>query len=209
MSSRYYLNVLKYKLKQPIPIDYKRLEHAIMVFYKNIYQAIMTRTSFNEINCSLARTIDIIGDKWSLLIIRDAFFGVQRFSEFEDRLGIAKTVLSSRLNTLVENEILKKVPTSPEVDRFIYKLTPRGRDLLVTVVSLVQWGDKWIFGQGQEPIEIWDKEELASIQKLDLQAHSGKILEARDVVFKPGPGATSEMISMFENYDFQKSQDGS
>lgn len=187
----------------------KGLEHAIMVSYKNLYQAIMTRTSFNGINCSLARTVDIIGDKWSLLIIRDAFLGVQRFSEFQERLGIAKRVLSNRLNILVENEILRKQPTSPEVNRFLYKLTPRGRDLLVTVVSLVQWGDKWVFGEGQEPIEIWDKEELASIQQLGLQARSGKILEARDVVFKPGPGATSEMILMFENHDLQKSQDGS
>lgn len=169
----------------------------------------MTRTSFSEFNCSLARTVDIIGDKWTLLIIRDAFLGVQRFSEFQERLGVAKTVLSNRLDMLVENEILRKQPTSPEVERFLYKLTPRGKDLFVTVVSLLQWGDKWIFGEGHEPIEILDKEECISIQQLGVQAQSGKFLDARDVVYKPGPGANCQMLSLFENYELQQSQEDS
>ena len=143
----------------------------------------MTRTSFKDFNCSLARTADIVGDKWSLLIIRDAFFGVERFSDFQNRLGVARTVLSNRLHMLVENEILEKKSTNPEADRFIYKLTPRGKDLYIAIISLVQWGDKWIFGQGQEPVEIIDKEQLAPIQRLGVQARSGRFLEVEDITF--------------------------
>ena len=89
----------------------------------------MTRTSLEHFNCSLARTVDIIGDKWMLLIIRDAFYGVQSFSEFHERLGLAKTVLTARLQALVDADILDRVQTRPGVERYNYKLTPRGRDL--------------------------------------------------------------------------------
>lgn len=160
----------------------------------------MTRTSLQDFNCSLARTVDIIGDKWMLLIIRDAFYGVQSFSEFQERLGLAKTVLSSRLQTLVDEDILKKVQTRPDVERYIYKLTPRGRDLFPVVVSLVQWGDRWVFGTGNEPVSILDKEQKAPIQPMGVQARSGAFLQPRDVSFAPGGGADDNTLALFDAF---------
>lgn len=160
----------------------------------------MTRTSLEHFNCSLARTVDVIGDKWTLLIIRDAFYGVQSFSEFQERLGLAKTVLSARLQILVEEEILKKVQTKPDVDRYVYKLTPRGRDLFPVIVSLVQWGDKWVFGTGNEPVNILDKEHGAPIQSVGVQARSGAFLHPRDIAFAPGAGADETTYALFEAF---------
>ena len=170
----------------------------------------MTRTSLEHFNCSLARTVDIIGDKWTLLIIRDAFYGVQSFSEFQERLGLAKTVLSSRLQVLVEEEVLQKIQTKPNVDRHIYKLTQRGRDLFPVVIALVQWGDKWIFGPGNEPVDIVDKAQSAPIQAIGVQARNGNFLQPRDVSFAPGSGADSDTLSLFEAFHTQKTRrDGS
>jgi len=166
----------------------------------------MTRTSLEHFNCSLARTVDIIGDKWMLLIIRDAFYGVQSFSEFQERLGLAKTVLSSRLQTLIDEGILKKVQTKPDVDRYIYKLTQRGRDLFPVVVSLVQWGDKWIFGAGNEPVSILDKEQKAPIQSIGVQARSGAFLQPRDISFAPGGGADETTLALFEAFSSEQDQ---
>ncbi|WOE76389.1 winged helix-turn-helix transcriptional regulator [Alterisphingorhabdus coralli] len=160
----------------------------------------MTRTSLEHFNCSLARTADIIGDKWMLLIIRDAFYGVQSFSEFQERLGLAKTVLSSRLQALVDGDILDKLQTRPGVDRHIYKLTPRGRDLFPVIVSLVQWGDKWIFGAGKEPVSIMDKDQKAPIQAVGVQARNGNFLQPGDIAFAPGAGADDSTHALFASY---------
>lgn len=149
-------------------------------------------------NCSLARTVDIIGDQWMLLIIRDAFYGVQAFSEFQERLNLSKTVLSDRLQTLVDAEILERVPTKPGVQRFRYRLTQRGRDLFPVVVALVQWGDRWIFGHEGPPIEIIDKEKKAPIQSIGVIARDGRFLQPKEVTFRPGTGATKQTLAEFE-----------
>ena len=101
----------------------------------------MTRTSLKNVNCSLAQFAEIMGDKWSLLIVRDAFIGVKTFSEFQKRLQIAKNVLTERLNHLVENGVLTKEPTRPGVERFVYELTPMGRALFPVGSAIMHWGD--------------------------------------------------------------------
>jgi len=93
-------------------------------------------------NCSIARTLEIIGEWWTLLILRDAFLGLSRFEEFQGSLGIARNVLTKRLMTLVHAGIMERQRYQEHPERFEYRLTDSGRDLFPVVVSLIQWGDR-------------------------------------------------------------------
>ena len=93
--------------------------------------------------CSIARTLEVVGEWWTMLIIRDAFSGVRRFDDFQRSLGIARNVLAGRLQTLVDHDILERRRYQERPDRFEYRLTPRGRDLYPVIVGLLGWGDRW------------------------------------------------------------------
>ena len=103
----------------------------------------MQRASFREMNCSIGQSLEVVGEWWSLLIIRDAFMGVTRFDEFQERLGIARNVLNQRLSHLVDEGVFERVAYSEHPPRFDYVLTEQGRDLWPVVVALRQWGDRW------------------------------------------------------------------
>jgi DNA-binding HxlR family transcriptional regulator len=148
----------------------------------------MTRTSLENHSCSLARSVDILGDKWTLMLIRDAFYGVSTFSQFKSRLGVAPTVLVERLALLCEHGVFARVQDRPDVERYHYKLTEKGHDLFPILIGFMQWGDKWIFGQGQEPIRILDKATRSPVQSVAVQAHDGHVLDYRAVTFEVGPG---------------------
>lgn len=102
----------------------------------------MRRASFSGMNCSVAQTLEVVGEWWTLLIIRDALFGVTRFDDFSTRLGIARNVLTQRLDTLVEHGILIRDPYQDNPVRYDYRLTDKGRDLWTVINALRQWGDK-------------------------------------------------------------------
>jgi DNA-binding HxlR family transcriptional regulator len=146
----------------------------------------MTRTSLDHHNCSLARTAEVIGDKWALMIIRDAFYGYRRFRDFKERLGITQAVLSDRLARLVEQGILERHELG-EGARQDYGLTAKGRDLFAVLVALVQWGDRWIH-DGKPPVDILDAMHGKPVQ-LRVSDAEGKPLKLREVVLKAGPGA--------------------
>ncbi len=148
----------------------------------------MTRTSVKDMNCSIAQFAEIMGDKWALLIVRDAFVGVKTFSEFEKRLGISKNILTERLAHLVEHDILERVRIRPEIERYVYELTPRGRDLISLGAAIIQWSDKWVFGNKGEPVRMLDKKKGAPIQSIEIMARDGRMLGLEDIVFVPGPG---------------------
>ncbi|MDL9937670.1 helix-turn-helix domain-containing protein [Gordonia sp. ABSL1-1] len=112
----------------------------------------MRRATFTEMNCSVAQTLEIVGEWWTLLIIRDALFGVTRFDEFSTRLGIARNVLTQRLDTLVEHGIMTKEPYQDKPVRHDYRLTEKGRGLWTVIDALRQWGDSWAAPEGP-PIE--------------------------------------------------------
>jgi len=95
-------------------------------------------------NCSVARALELIGERWTLLIIRDAFFGLRRFDQFQQSLGIARNVLTDRLARLVEEGIFDRVRYSERPERFEYRLTKKGRDLNVALTALRQWGDEYL-----------------------------------------------------------------
>ncbi len=107
----------------------------------------MLRNDYEGQNCSIARALEIVGERWTLLIIRDAFLGLRRFDQFQENLGIARNVLTDRLNRLVEEGILDRVRYNERPERYEYRLTPKGRDLAVTLAGLRQWGDKYLSEQ--------------------------------------------------------------
>ncbi len=102
----------------------------------------MKRASFDDLDCSVAYTLEIIGEWWTPLILR-LLSGRDPLRDFQERLGIARNVLTTRLETLVEHDILKKVPYQDNPPRFDYKLTAKGRDLWLVVAALREWGDRW------------------------------------------------------------------
>jgi DNA-binding HxlR family transcriptional regulator len=100
------------------------------------------RRDYDGQDCAVARTLEIVGERWTLLIVRDAFLGRNRFEQFQESLGIARNVLTDRLNRLVDEGILERVRYSERPERFEYRLTPKGRDLRLTLTALRQWGEE-------------------------------------------------------------------
>jgi DNA-binding HxlR family transcriptional regulator len=102
------------------------------------------RRDYEDQVCSIARALEVVGERWTLLIVRDALLGLRRFDEFQQSLGIARNVLTDRLNRLVDEGVLERVPYSERPVRYEYRLTDKGRDLSVALNSLRQWGDEYI-----------------------------------------------------------------
>jgi DNA-binding HxlR family transcriptional regulator len=146
------------------------------------------RTSFAGVNCSVAQCLEVVGEWWSLLIIRDAFLGVTRFDDFQARLGISRNILNHRLTRLVEGGVLKRVPYCEHPPRSEYRLTAKGRDLWHVVTAMRQWGDRWAL-DGPPPVEIRHAGCGQVTQAVPTCSHCGEPLEARAVSAVPGPGA--------------------
>jgi DNA-binding HxlR family transcriptional regulator len=149
------------------------------------------KTDLSELNCSLARTLGVVGDWWTLLIVRDAFLGVRRFGDFQRSLGIAKNILAARLERLAANDILKR--GGPE-KRPVYQLTERGRALMPAMVALMQWGDRWV-SANKPPVLVTD-EEGRPVSPVTLKNGGGEV-SAQAVRFHPGPGATARTRAFF------------
>jgi DNA-binding HxlR family transcriptional regulator len=149
----------------------------------------MARKRFTEMNCAAAQALEQIGDWWTLLLVREGFYGTTSFSGFQERLGIAKNILTERLNRLVEHGIMRRERPKPEVERYTYHLTDKGHDLLPVLITLVQWGDKWVFGKARVPIRILDAERKRPIRPVAVTAADGRPLGIADLRFRPGPGA--------------------
>jgi DNA-binding HxlR family transcriptional regulator len=146
------------------------------------------RTSFEDMNCSIARTLDIVGEWWSLLIVRDAFLGVTKFDDFQARLAISRNILTQRLNHLVDNEILHRVPYQDHPPRYEYRLTEKGRDLFHAVTAIREWGDRWAAPDGP-PLKLRHKTCEHVARTVPVCSHCGERLDVEDVALFPGPGA--------------------
>jgi DNA-binding HxlR family transcriptional regulator len=112
----------------------------------------MRRTSLAEMHCSVARTVDLIGEWWTPLIVRDAFYGRTRFEEFQRSLGLARNVLTARLSRLVEAGIMERRQYEEHPPRDEYVLSEMGRDLFPVIAALLAWGDRWTAGQPGPPL---------------------------------------------------------
>ncbi len=114
----------------------------------------MRRTSFAGMNCSVARTLEVVGEWWTMLVMREAFNGVRRFDDFQGRLGIARNVLAARLQRLVNSGILERRLYQERPERYEYRLTEKGFDLYPVLLSLMRWGDRWMAGPEGPPVRL-------------------------------------------------------
>jgi len=158
----------------------------------------MGRKRFDSMNCGVAQALEALGDWWTLLIVRDAFFGARRFGEFERSLGIAKNILSARLQHLVDHGIFERIDVGSAGARYEYRLTDKGEALLPVLTALREWSDEWIFGRGREPLVIRDRRTGRRVPKLRMVDADGSPLTYRDVRATPGPGASVETKRRFE-----------
>ncbi|MGY4623390.1 winged helix-turn-helix transcriptional regulator [Bradyrhizobium sp. USDA 4486] len=138
------------------------------------------RTSLDRANCGIARSLEIVGDWWSLLIIRNAFQGASRFGEFQKSLGLAKNILSSRLKKLVEADIFRVEPddVSPSINRYL--LTDKGEKLYVVLIALWQWGEENCFKPGELKHVIVDTRNRKPLERLQIRAKDGRSVGPRD-----------------------------
>jgi DNA-binding HxlR family transcriptional regulator len=157
------------------------------------------KTDLSELNCSLARTLEVVGDWWTLLIVRDAFLGVRRFGDFQKSLGIAKNILAVRLERLAANGILVRGGSEKRPD---YQLTDRGRALLPAMVALMQWGDRWV-SANKPPVVVTD-EKGRPVASVTLKSSGGDV-SARTVRFHPGSGATARTRAFFHELSLSSS----
>src|SRR3982074_1150190 len=145
----------------------------------------MLNRAYEGQNCSIASTLEVVGERWTLLIVRDVFLGLRRFDQFQESLGIARTVLTARLNRLVDEGILERVRYRDRPERYEYRLTEKGRELLLPLTALGQWGDKYL---GEKPTTLRrrksDKKPI--IAALVPKDTSSVRVEETDVVAGPG-----------------------
>ncbi|QOV77509.1 helix-turn-helix transcriptional regulator [Enterobacter asburiae] len=144
----------------------------------------MKRTRLEESTCPVARSLDIIGDWWSLLIVRDALRGIKRFGEFQKSLGIAKNMLTTRLKLLVDEGILRLQPASDGSAWQEYVLTEKGRALQTVLVALSQWGNEFLFAENECGTVLVDVEQRKPLRKLALIADDGRELTPEEIVAK-------------------------
>ncbi|MBC8210148.1 MAG: helix-turn-helix transcriptional regulator [Gammaproteobacteria bacterium] len=152
----------------------------------------MKMEKFDPLNGSIAHVLECLGEGWSMLIIREAFFGIRRFEEFQSHLGIARNILTSRLKKLCETGILERVPIKPGAKRHEYLLTAKGKELMPLLITLTQWGDKWIYGKGNEPIIFLDRKHAKPISPILVHAKDGRKLRPREIMPTAGPGANKQ-----------------
>jgi DNA-binding HxlR family transcriptional regulator len=162
------------------------------------YPRAVSRKRFTDMNCGVAQALEQVGDWWTLLIVREAFFGTCRFADFQERLGIAKNILSDRLGRLVADRILSRDAVDESGRRAEYHLTRKGRDLWVVMTALRLWADKWVFGPGREPLLVKDRKSGATLSALLAVDSKGNRLDPRALTFEPGPGASPEDLERFE-----------
>jgi DNA-binding HxlR family transcriptional regulator len=153
------------------------------------------KVSFADMECSIARSLEIVGEWWTLLIIRDAFLGVTRFDDFARRLGIARNVLTSRLDTLVDHGVMSRVPYEEgERPRYDYRLTDKGKALWPVITMLRQWGDEWVVGRGHEPV-LLEHRTCGHTTTAHLACdRCGEPLFGREVRAIPGPGLSDPSL---------------
>lgn len=140
--------------------------------------------SVGEVNCSVARTLAVIGERWTMLILREAFMGRHRFDDFQRNIGIARNILATRLRALVKDGILERSPADGEHARVEYRLTRKGVDLYPVMVAMLKWGDAWLWPAGDKrpPIQLVHRGCGAKAMPSLVCSHCGDPVGARDMI---------------------------
>jgi DNA-binding HxlR family transcriptional regulator len=152
------------------------------------YHLVMA-TSFAEMPCSIARTLDVIGDKWTPLVLRDIALGVSRFDAIQRDLGLSRKVLTQRLQALVDHDVVSRTPYQDNPPRHDYTLTEKGADLAMVLVAIQAFGDKWSFGEAGPPM-LWRHLSCGEVSvPVACCAHCGEPVRPGDAVPLRGPSA--------------------
>jgi DNA-binding HxlR family transcriptional regulator len=149
----------------------------------------MLHNDYENQSCSIAGALEVVGERWSLLIVRDILLGLRRFDELQSHLGIARNVLQARLTRLQEHGVLERVPYRERPPRFEYRLTERGLDLWPMIVALMKWGDRYTPPEGGPAVVIEHRGCGGRVDDHRICEKCGTRLKARDAVGRPGPGA--------------------
>lgn len=149
----------------------------------------MQRTDFSQMACSIARTLDVIGEPWSPLILRDVFVGITRFDQLQADLGISRKVLAERLTWLVDHDVLARERYSEKPPRFEYVLTAKGRDLSDLLLVMTAWGDRWTAGSDGPPV-LHRHDRCGQVSHVELHCSVCKQpMRASDISVEAGPGS--------------------
>jgi DNA-binding HxlR family transcriptional regulator len=148
--------------------------------------------SFAAQNCSIARTLSVLGERWTLIVLTELFLGRRRFDEIQEERGIASNILSQRLATLVDEGIAERRRYSEHPERFEYHLTDKGRELLPLQLALLDWGDKYMSADAGAPVESVHTECGHAFHMVPTCSHCGEEIKRGTVEARLGPGATTE-----------------
>src|SRR5436853_1326219 len=152
----------------------------------------MPRTGRNRLankECSISRAMEVVGDRWSILILREAYYGVKRFDEFEYYVGIAPNILSARLKKFVEAGVMTRVPLPEHAGRYEYVLTEKGRDFFPAYLALKKWGDDWLAEPEGPQVVFKDRTSGRPVEYPPLLSARGEPLQLEDIEIVAGSGA--------------------
>ncbi len=152
----------------------------------------MLGSEYSNQTCSIAGALEVVGERWSLLIVRNVFLGLRRFDQIQANLGIARNVLQARLQKLIEQGVLERVPYQERPPRYEYRLTEKGIDLWPVVFSLMRWGDRHTPPPGGPAVVVEHRGCGGRVNEHRVCERCGKALQAREAIAQPGPGATPD-----------------
>jgi DNA-binding HxlR family transcriptional regulator len=155
----------------------------------------MLKNDYEGQNCSIARSLELVGERWTILVLRDVFLGRRRFDQMQRSLGVARNVLAARLDRLVGEGILEKVPYQERPLRHEYRLTSKGLDLWPVIVELLRWGDRHAAPAAGPPVVLRHKGCGGELGEHRICTHCGELLEVGDVRAEAGPGADTRSTS--------------
>jgi DNA-binding HxlR family transcriptional regulator len=144
--------------------------------------------TYDDQNCSIARSLEVVGERWSMLIVRDAFLGIRRFDDFQRSLGVSRAILSNRLDRLVAEGVLERRRYQDNPERHEYRLTDKGRDLWPVTMAMVKWGDRY-YAEDGPPRKFFHRECGGEVTDRRSCSKCGAELSVQDVETRPGPGA--------------------
>jgi DNA-binding HxlR family transcriptional regulator len=170
----------------------------------------MERKQFSKVPCSIARSLDVIGDWWTPMIVRECLYGNHRFDEIQNWIGISRNILTRRLTQLVDQGVLERRPYQERPPRFEYHLTEQGYSVAKLLLVMMPFGEKWFFEPDREPIRLYDRKTGRRIRPVVVDEETGKPIDPRELFPGPGPAfPKSEKIrkARFQEY-YARNQDG-
>jgi DNA-binding HxlR family transcriptional regulator len=150
----------------------------------------MRRTRFDDWDCSIARTVDILGDWWTPMVLRSAFLGARRFEQFQEGLGIPRNVLTERLGRMVDEGIMERRLYQERPERYEYRLTEKGVGLYPVIVTMMEWGNQWLDWDTDPPVDLVDRDTGEVLEPVLVDRRTGQELEPRRTraVYRDGRG---------------------